>query len=106
MGLSPGKNYDSRWISNDRSRQLVHQWRAMEDGIMVGTNTARYDNPTLNVRDWYGNDPVRIVIDKNLRLDKELKLFDRSQSTIVYNLQVSESINHLDLVQLPEEGCF
>ena len=40
----------------------------------------------LNVRDWSGNDPVRLVIDRNLKLPKNLKLFDGSQETLCYNL--------------------
>ena len=102
-GFIARKNYDSKWISNEKSRQLVHQWRAAEDAVMVGTNTARYDDPALNVRDWQGNDPVRVVIDKKLQLNKKLKLFDRSQLTLVYNLQVTNSDDNLSYVQLPEE---
>ena len=46
-GFVARENYDSKWISNTYSRQLVHKWRAEEDAILVGTNTARYDNPSL-----------------------------------------------------------
>ena len=53
-GFIAKKNYDSKWISNKYSRKLVHQWRSQEDAVLVGTNTAMYDNPKLTVRDWEG----------------------------------------------------
>ncbi len=71
------------WISNSYSQQLVHKWRSEEHSILIGTNTAMADNPKLNVRNWSGNNPVRIVLDKKLRISKEANLFDRSVKTIV-----------------------
>ncbi|MBU1821406.1 MAG: bifunctional diaminohydroxyphosphoribosylaminopyrimidine deaminase/5-amino-6-(5-phosphoribosylamino)uracil reductase RibD [Bacteroidetes bacterium] len=72
-------------ISNMYSRMRVHQWRAHEDGILVGRQTVLADNPQLNVRHWEGRNPVRIVLDRNLSLPDSLRIFDRSQPTIVYN---------------------
>lgn len=95
-------NFDSKWISNEYSRSLVHQWRAEEDAILVGTNTAHYDNPTLNVRGWEGRDPLRIVIDKSLRLDTGLNLFDGSIPTIVYNTLKNNKAENLEFKQLPK----
>ena len=73
-------------ISGELSHRLVHRWRAEEDAIMVGTNTARLDNPRLNVRLWPGRNPVRIIVDKRLELSTELHVFDGSQPTLVYHL--------------------
>lgn len=103
-GFVARKNFDSKWISNSLSRRLVHKWRAEEDAIMVGTNTAHYDNPRLNVRDWSGSDPLRIVIDKNLRLDSELLLFDGSQPTLCYNLKTSRKSGKNEWVRLQEKN--
>lgn len=102
-GFVARENFDSKWISEEQSRQLVHQWRAQEDAIMVGTNTARYDDPRLNVRGVEGKDPVRIVIDKVLQLPHSLHLFDQSQPTIRYNLLQSGSKEYLEQVQLPDD---
>lgn len=99
-GYVARENYDSKWISNQYSRQLVHRWRAEEDAIMVGTNTARYDNPKLDVRDWVGKNPTRIVIDRMLQLSQELSLFDRSQSTICFNLVKNKKSENLEYVKL------
>lgn len=84
-GFVARENFDSKWISSEASRKLVHQWRAEEDAIMVGKNTAAYDNPQLNVRDVEGKNPIRIVLDRSLSLDSTLNLFDQSQKTIIFN---------------------
>lgn len=73
-------------ISNEITNRLVHKWRSEEAGILVGTNTALYDDPSLTGRLWGGINPVRLVIDKNLRLPSHLQLFDGSVKTIVFNL--------------------
>ena len=78
------------WITNDRLKMLVHKWRTEEDVILVGTNTALNDNPQLNVREWVGRNPVRLVIDEDDQLPKSLKIFDRSQPTIVYSTKSRE----------------
>lgn len=71
-------------ISNEASRKLVHKWRSEEQAIMVGTNTALLDNPRLTVREHAGKDPVRIVIDKELRVPLSYHLFDGSAPTLVF----------------------
>ena len=70
------------WITNTYSRQLVHKWRAEEQAILVGTNTVMEDNPSLTVRDYAGENPIRIVIDKTNKLDESYKIFDSSAKTI------------------------
>ncbi len=70
------------WITNIYSRQLVHKWRAEEQAILVGTNTVIEDNPSLTVRDYSGENPIRIVIDKSNKLDESYKIFDASAQTI------------------------
>ena len=91
-GYLARSNYDSKWISNKISRQLVHKWRSEEDAILIGYNTAKYDNPRLNVREWQGSDPVKIVIDPKNELDGKLRLFNGHGKTIVLNT-VKDSIN-------------
>ncbi|WP_394758061.1 bifunctional diaminohydroxyphosphoribosylaminopyrimidine deaminase/5-amino-6-(5-phosphoribosylamino)uracil reductase RibD [Flavobacterium sp.] len=71
------------WITNTYSRQLVHKWRSEEAAILVGTQTVVDDNPRLDVRDWTGKNPTRIVLDKNNRISKESYIFDISQKTFV-----------------------
>jgi len=71
------------WITNTYSRQLVHKLRAEEQAILVGTNTAITDNPKLDSRTWQGKNPVRIVLDRNLKISTYNNLFDGSVKTIV-----------------------
>lgn len=78
-------NENQRWITNIYSRKLVHRWRSEEQAIIVGTNTARTDNPALTLRDWPGNQPLRIVLDKELNLPQHLKVLDASVPTIIFN---------------------
>lgn len=72
-------------ISGALSHQLVHKWRTEEDAVLVGTATARHDNPRLNARLWQGRNPTRLVIDRTLQLPPDLHLFDGSQPTRVYH---------------------
>lgn len=102
-GFIARENYESKWISNDFSRQLVHKWRSEEDAVLVGTRTALHDNPTLNVRNWTGRNPVRIVVDRFLRLSDKLHVFDSEQKTICYNVLKHEEHKNLSLVRLDEE---
>jgi diaminohydroxyphosphoribosylaminopyrimidine deaminase / 5-amino-6-(5-phosphoribosylamino)uracil reductase len=84
-GFLARQDFSSKWISNPYSRILVHKYRSEEMAVMVGTNTGLYDNPSLNVRDWFGKDPIRILVDKNLRIPKTHNLFDNSIPTLVLN---------------------
>lgn len=70
------------WITNTFSRQLVHKWRAEEQAILVGTNTVIEDNPSLTVRDWTGNNPIRVVIDKDEKLNKAYSVFNLEAETL------------------------
>ena len=77
------KNGKQVWLSNQFSKRLVHKWRSEVDAIIIGTNTARIDNPKLNTRHYFGKSPLRIVLDRNLSLSKDLYLFDNSLPTWV-----------------------
>ena len=71
------------WITNEFSRQLAHKWRSEEQAILVGTNTVVDDNPRLDVRDWSGNNPIRIILDKNNRIQNDIHVFDNQIKTII-----------------------
>ena len=101
-GFIAQKNFESKWISNEFSRELVHQWRSEEDAVLVGTRTASHDNPLLNIREWSGRNPVRIVVDRFLRLNSHLHLFDKKIKTICYNVLKHEEHENLHFVRLNE----
>jgi diaminohydroxyphosphoribosylaminopyrimidine deaminase/5-amino-6-(5-phosphoribosylamino)uracil reductase len=70
------------WITNVFSRQLVHKWRTEEQAILVGTRTVLEDNPELTARDWIGENPMRVVIDKTNKLPKTSSIFNTEAKTI------------------------
>lgn len=102
-GFVARENFSSKWISGSQSRQLVHKWRAEEDAILVGKNTALHDNPSLNVRDWAGKNPMRIVLDAKLELSQNLTLFDQTIPTVCYNSKKSEIQENLNFVNLGDQ---
>jgi len=103
-GFVAQNNFESKWISNEFSRQLVHRWRGEEDAVLVGTRTASHDDPELTVRDWTGRNPTRIVIDRFLRLNSHLKLFNKKEKTICYNVLKHEEHKNLLLLRINEEN--
>jgi diaminohydroxyphosphoribosylaminopyrimidine deaminase/5-amino-6-(5-phosphoribosylamino)uracil reductase len=94
------------WITGLEARKLVHQWRAEEDAILVGKNTALIDNPQLNVRYGTGKSPKRVVIDRNLELDKQLHLFDNSVETFVFNALKTEFDDKIKYIALEDFDRF
>jgi diaminohydroxyphosphoribosylaminopyrimidine deaminase/5-amino-6-(5-phosphoribosylamino)uracil reductase len=80
-----GRRGERVLISNEYTNRLVHKWRSEEASILVGTNTAVVDDPSLTVRLWKGKDPIRLVIDRQLRLPSSLRVFDGEARTIVFN---------------------
>lgn len=103
-GFVARANYDSKWISGEKSRKRVHEWRAQEAGIMVATNTALYDNPSLNVRMAEGNDPVRILLDRHLKVPVNFNFYDQSQDTLIYNGSEESTNENLHKIKIDFEG--
>ena len=71
-------------FSTPLTRMMVHQLRSEVQAIMVGTQTAMMDNPSLTVRYWRGHSPVRVLVDRNRRVPQGYHLFDGEQPTIVF----------------------
>lgn len=88
------------WISNTVSKMLVHKWRSEEQSILVGTNTAMLDNPRLTVREWPGSSPIRMVIDRNLRLPEQLHLFDHSEKTWIFNALTDKETGNTQFIRI------
>lgn len=70
MGL---KNGESKWITNETSRQIAHLLRASHDAILVGANTVRIDQPSLNIRHpaFENKKNKVIVLDSKRQLEKD-----------------------------------
>lgn len=83
--VRPGPEVAAAWMTGPAARVLVHRWRAEEDAILVGTETARLDDPSLTVRAWEGRNPLRVVLDRRLSLPEGLHLFsDGAARTVLF----------------------
>lgn len=87
-------------ISNAFTNKLVHQWRSEAAAILVATNTALLDNPSLTNRLWTGKNPIRLVIDKQLKLPLTLQLFNQQEKTVVFNFLKNETHQQIEYIQL------
>ena len=79
------KNFKPTQIGNPLTKQFVHQLRSQEHAILVGTNTASIDNPSLTTREIVGRNPVRILIDFDLKVPRDFNLFNKDAETLVFN---------------------
>lgn len=84
-GFIAGSEGSKLQITNAYSNRLVHRWRSEEAAILVGTRTAMMDDPLLTTRLWTGKNPIRLVIDRNLKLRASRQLFNKAAPTIVFN---------------------
>lgn len=87
-------------LSTPLTSMYVHKQRAEHKAILVGRKTALLDNPSLTTRHWYGKNPLRLVIDKELTLPSSLKLFDGSVSTCVFTNREKESTDAIRYIRL------
>lgn len=88
------------WITNALCKRLVHKQRSEESAILIGTNTAEFDNPALTVREWKGYQPIRLVIDRKRRLSRELTVFDQKETTWVFTENQEEETENLTFIKL------
>jgi diaminohydroxyphosphoribosylaminopyrimidine deaminase / 5-amino-6-(5-phosphoribosylamino)uracil reductase len=105
-GFIAGENGKQIQISNEFSTKLVHKMRAEIAAIMVGTNTALWDNPSLNTRYWMGKNPIRVLIDKQLRFKQTMNIFNEEAESFIYNLHGDGKIANAQYIKLPETDDF
>ena len=74
------------WISNTKSRQLVHKWRSEEQAILVGAKTIREDDPRLTTRDWEGKNCDIYILSKN-GVQKGYKIFNQDSKVTILDSQ-------------------
>lgn len=81
---------DSKWVTNEESRKMVHELRSEMAGVVVGINTVLADDPMLNCRlEGNHHQPARIVVDSKLRIpiDCQLVRTAKEYHTIVATTQ-------------------
>jgi len=90
-GQTAAAGGDSKWISCEKSRELVHVLRNQVDGIMVGSGTVNADNPKLTTRLTVpGRNPVRIILDGSLSTSPQAEVYSRSSSSGVILITASD----------------
>ena len=103
-GKIGSKNKERILISNDYSNRLVHKWRSEEAAILVGTNTVLKDDPSLTTRLWKGNNPVRIVIDKELKIPSSFKVLNEEAKAIIFNLSENSAKRNIWFIKLSNQN--
>lgn len=88
------------WITNALAKRLVHKQRSEESAILIGTNTAAFDNPSLTVREWTGNQPTRLILDRTGRLGSALHVFDQKALTLVFTEEEKPNTDMLKFIPL------
>lgn len=109
-GLIADSNGNSKWISNEKSRQYVHSvLRTQVDAILTSAKTVLQDNAKLNIRieGQVEKEQHLIILDKNLTVlkNKELAIFYKRTKTKIYlvtHLELSESVeDFIEIIQVP-----
>ncbi|MDP3001737.1 MAG: bifunctional diaminohydroxyphosphoribosylaminopyrimidine deaminase/5-amino-6-(5-phosphoribosylamino)uracil reductase RibD [Bacteroidales bacterium] len=90
------------WITGKPERVLVHKWRASEQAILVGAGTVRADDPRLNVREWKGTHPLRIILSSSGSLNKESVVNETDGKVIVFTHNMNANIAKAIKVRLDD----
>lgn len=98
------KDFQPMQIGNSLSKQFVHQLRSEEHAILVGTNTALTDNPSLTTREVKGRNPVRILVDFGLKVPQDFKIFNDEAETIILNSFKEEQTRNLKYIKIEKEN--
>jgi len=98
------RDFQPAAISNPLANQFVHQLRAEEHAILVGTQTALNDNPSLTVRNVEGVNPVRILIDFDLKVPADFNIYNNEARTIVINSAKEETLQHIHFIKIKKEN--
>lgn len=96
-GLMASIDGSQTWISHPLSRRFTHRLRSECDAILIGTQTARNDNPGLDNRYYFGPSPMRIVLDRHLSLPDDLNIFDGHHPTLIVNARKNQSLPERNL---------
>lgn len=94
-------NKESKYITCTESIKFVHKLRNEYDAVLIGKNTALLDNPSLTVRHVKGRNPYRVVIDGNMKLPENLKIFtdNNSDKTIIINSPFNGKIPLINILK-------
>ncbi|CAD0223687.1 bifunctional diaminohydroxyphosphoribosylaminopyrimidine deaminase/5-amino-6-(5-phosphoribosylamino)uracil reductase RibD [Chryseobacterium sp. JV274] len=94
------KDFKPTAVSNTLVNQFVHQLRADEHAILVGTQTALNDNPSLTVRNVEGTNPVRILIDFDLKVPSNFNIYNNEARTLVLNSVKEDTEGSIQFIKI------
>jgi len=92
------------WITGNSERVLVHLWRSVEQSILAGAGTVRVDNPRLNVREWTGENPLRLILSSSGNIDGNSALFGTNGTNIVFTHNAKAKVADAVMVKLDDKG--
>jgi len=90
------------WLSHPYTSVLTHKWRSLHDAVLIGSQTATTDNPALDVRQFYGENPLRIIMGKNPNVFKDLKIWSDGGKTWILNEKESNITNNKRCIKVPD----
>ena len=91
-------------ISNALTKQFVHRMRNSEHAILIGTMTAMRDNPSLTTRELTGRNPIRLLIDADLSVPRDYKIFNKEAETYVFNTLEDRDEGHIQLLKVSPQN--
>jgi len=105
-GRIAARTGDAKWITGERSREYVHHLRHAADAIMVGIGTVKADNPSLTTRlkDVRTKDPLRIILDTNLSIDTNAKVF-QLKSEVPTIIVAGDSVSDAKKQRIEQKGA-
>ena len=98
------KDFKPTKISNELASQFAHQIRSEEHAILVGTQTALIDNPSLTTRLVEGRNPVRILIDFDLKVPQDFKIYNDEAPTLVFNQEKEADEGNIKFIKISKEN--
>ena len=98
------KDFKPTKISNELASQFVHQIRSEEHAILVGSQTAMNDNPSLTTRLIEGRNPVRIFIDFDLKVPRDFKIYNNEAPTLIFNQEKEGDEGNVKFIKISKEN--
>lgn len=96
---------ESQWISSEASLKFTHQLRAAHDAILVGAGTVIKDNPELTVRLVRGRNPLRVIVDSELEISRQAKIFKNisAAKTLIATIKTADDSQFRNLADSDAE---
>lgn len=98
------KDFKTTKISNGLVKQFVHTLRSDEHAILVGTQTALSDHPSLTTREISGRNPVRILIDFDLKVPRDARIYNEDAPSLIFNSKKNKVAGNVKFIKVEREN--